>query len=280
MKTSVRKTVQQEIITSLQNPKIKEVKKLRDSRVRRSLKLFLCEGAREIQKAFEASFQLEKLLYCEELLNSNSRVLIQKYEVKSALSISRNCFESLTVRDNRDGLLAVFKERQPYKLENLQLSKVPSVLILSGVEKPGNIGAMVRCADGAGVEALLITGDYKNNEYDLYNPNLIRASLGCVFSLPIIVCSEATAYQFCQQTALNIWAAHQSEKSKLYWDVSFKEGFGLVVGSEAKGVSPFWQQKSKSFIHLPMKGVADSLNVSGACAALLYESRRQRDSLP
>ncbi len=268
-----------EVITSPQNIKIKEARRLRESRDRRSQKLFLVEGFREIQRAIQESFAVEKFFYCEELLNLDSRKLIREGDLRTRLfSVSKACFEKLVVREKSDGIVAVFKEKDKQNLSVFKKSKPLSLLILSGVEKPGNVGAMIRSADGAGFDGLLITG--QGESYDLYNPHLIRSSLGCVFSLPIWVGEEKEASDFLFENSLTVYGAHLSENSKAYWDANFVKGFGLVMGSEDKGMSDYWRQKCSSFVSLPMMGIADSLNVSTACAVLLYEARRQRATLP
>ncbi len=264
------------LISSLANSQLKALAGLRYSAARRKTDTFMVEGAREIAQALRAAYQLQIFLFCPSLyskLGAEIAAEVQaKYRDAQLIELSAPCFNALVMRKDSDGIVGVFTPRA-HRLEQLVLPKNPLVLALEQVEKPGNLGALLRSADGAGVSAVVVLTDAAA---DLYHPHCIRASLGTVFSLPIAVASNEEYRALCQEQQIAVYAACLSEQAVGYSSVSYKRASTILVGSEAWGLSEFWQRECTQQIFLPMRGQADSLNVSVAAGVLLYEALRQR----
>lgn len=257
-----------EKITSLQNLLIKQVLELREPRERRKEGRTIIDGAREIKRAFEAGIELEKIFYLEGhqdiLVKQLARTGIESIEVNDKI------LEKLAYGDRHEGIIAVAKT--PIKdFKDLKLSSQPLVVVLESLEKPGNLGAILRSCDAVGVEAVFVC-DAKT---DVYNPNVIRASTGVVFSIPVITAGSEEIFAFLKSKRIKICAA-KPESQKLYTQVNFKGAWALVFGSEDKGLSDFWPLASEMIVKIPMNGMADSLNVSISAAIILYEALRQR----
>jgi TrmH family RNA methyltransferase len=262
------------MITSLQNARVKDALALRDSRQRRKHGLFLIDGGREIARAVDAGVALEELFVClalcggddadcGRLLERIAAMPVRQTEVSSAV------FERLAFGQRAEGIVAV--ARPPLTtLDDLRLPACPLVAVLEGVEKPGNIGAVLRSADAAGVSALIVA----DGGTDLYNPNTIRASLGTIFTVPVCAASAAAARDWLSRQRIPIFAA-RVDAAALYTDIDLTGPAAIVLGSEAAGLSPIWTA-GVTAIRLPMHGAADSLNVSAAAAVLFYEALRQR----
>lgn len=255
-----------EQISSVQNPKIKDLISLETkSRERRARGLFVVEGVREVQRALASGFEAVELF----LHNPSEEIQADctTYEV------SANVYDKIAYREGTEGVIAVMKARQT-NLESIILKTDPLVLILESVEKPGNIGAVLRTADAAGVDAVLIC----NPLTDIYNPNLIRASLGAVFSVPMAACTGEDAFKWVKNHKMNILTA-QLQDSELYYDTDMKSGTAIVFGTEDKGLTQFWRERSDARIRIPMAGLMDSLNVSVSAAILCFEAVRQRNTI-
>ena len=243
-----------ETITSPQNPKIKDLLILEtQSRERKARGLFVVEGRREFERACAAGFKPVTVFVREgeaEALTAKAHFLV-----------SHRVYEKIAWREGTEGIVAVMRVRET-TLESLQLSASPLVLVLERVEKPGNLGAVLRSADAAGVDAVLVCDPLT----DLYNPNLIRASLGAIFSVPVVAChsDEAAA-----------WLKRQD--SELYYETDMVRPTALVFGAEDTGLSPFWRERADAHIRIPMAGMMDSLNVSVSAAILAFEAVRQRN---
>jgi TrmH family RNA methyltransferase len=254
-------------ITSLQNPRVKHIVKLReDKRQRQKDGLLLVEGFDEIQLAISAGYTPQTLLTAPELV---SRPLT----VPSAetLSVSRPVFEKMTYRDNPDGWLAVFPIPQT-NLESLNLrTKNPLVIVAESVEKPGNLGAMLRTADAAGVDAFLVC----DPRVDIWNPNVIRASRGTVFSIPVVEFDNASALAWLKTRDIKVLAATPSAEVT-YSDVDMTQPTAIAVGTEDEGLTHFWMENADVKVKIPMLGVVNSLNVSVSTALIVYEAVRQR----
>ena len=256
-----------ETITSLQNPKVKEVTALQSSSsLRREKGLFVVEGMREVERCVESGFRLRSVFYCPALcrhfpiLSEEVRI----FEVSEAV-----------YRGSTEGLLAVVcgsaQDRSLEALDRSGLGDNPLIVVVESVEKPGNLGAMLRTADASGVSAVLVCDPHT----DLYNPNLIRASLGGVFTRNIAVCTSAEAIAWLKDRSISILTA-QLQDSDLYYDTDMIRPTALVFGTEADGLSDIWRQAADAHIRIPMLGSIDSLNVSASMAVLCYEALRQR----
>jgi TrmH family RNA methyltransferase len=261
-------------ITSLHNPRIKEVLRLQDKAAeRRRQGLTLVEGYRELTNARQAGWQLATLLLCEELAGEEitrqlvepTRLVPRPYE---CLPVSAAVFAKLAVRERSDGVLAIL--RTPSRtLADLVLPENPLVLVLEAVEKPGNLGAILRTADAAPAHAVLV-GDPRT---DLYNPNVIRASLGGIFT---VAAPMAEILAFLREKGIRTFAAALADDAKSYTATSFSGPTALVLGTEADGLTSATRQACDETVIIPMRGVLDSLNVSVAAAVLTFEAVRQR----
>ena len=255
----------EERISSAQNPKVKRLLALQEkSSLRRETGLFVVEGRREIERCVASGFTVDTLFVCPEIAGDFAAA-------GKVFTLSRGVYEKVAYRGGTEGVMAEVKARH-LSLENLQLPENPLVVVMESVEKPGNLGAVLRTADVAGADAVLVCDPLT----DLYNPNLIRASLGAVFSLPVVCCTTPQAIAFLKERGIRILTA-QLQDSKPYYGTEMTAGTALVMGSEALGLGDAWRKAADAHILIPMNGIVDSLNVSVSAAILLYEAVRQRN---
>jgi len=260
-----------ELITSRQNVRVKEAAKLRSSRQRGKQGRFLIDGAREIGRALDAGIEIVETFVCEKLCTSEAaRELVPRLAEANCARVTAEVFEKICFGQRHDGVVVVAKTPER-TLDQLVLPERPLVAVLEGLEKPGNVGAILRTADGAGVDAVIVAGGVT----DLLNPNTIRASLGTVFSNSVFAATVEETLSKLRELKLPIVAA-RPDAEQLYTAVDYRLGAAIVLGSEAEGLSAAWQQEKVLGVRLPMRGIADSLNVSTAAAVLLYEAQRQR----
>ncbi|MBI5961860.1 MAG: RNA methyltransferase [Chloroflexi bacterium] len=253
-------------ITSLQNPKVKYVVKLReDKRQRRQDGLMLVEGYDELTLALSTGLKPQTLLTAPELASVSM-------DIPSAetITVTRAVFEKISYRDNPDGWLGIFPIPKT-ALEDLKLSASPLVLVAESVEKPGNLGAILRTADAAHVDALLVC----DPRVDVWNPNVVRASRGTVFTVPTVEVDSPNALAFLRSGKMRVLAATPSAEV-LYTDVNLKEPVAIAVGTEDEGLTDFWMRNADVKVKIPMLGKVNSLNVSIATALITYECVRQR----
>lgn len=261
-----------EIITSNQNPKVKFLNKLYDkSSFRKSEGLFVVEGEREVERALKSGYKLDTIFYCPEVGHSNDLSLQKLFAIDESkiFFIGQSIFENFAYREFSDGVIAVFKSRS-HGLDDLKLSENPLIIIVETVEKPGNLGAIFRTADAAKVDAVIVC----DSKTDLYNPNVIRASVGCLFSVPFASGRSEDVLEWAKSKKINLYGAALSAK-QIYTEVDYKKPTAIVVGSEADGLSDFWLKNTHQ-IKIPMSGIADSLNVSVSTAVIIFEAVRQR----
>lgn len=261
-------------ITSTHNPYIKELFQLKEkSRERKKSGLFLIEGAREINLALKGDYEMDTILYFPELFSeANLNQLTAQHP--STIQISKEVYQKLAHRDTTEGILAIAKSK-PHELQNIQFkSKNPLVLIAEAPEKPGNIGALLRTADAAKVDAVIIA----NPKTDLYNPNIIRSSVGCIFTNQIATGTTSEIIAFLKERKLHIYCA-ELKAAATYHTQDFTKPTAIVVGTEATGLSDEWLQHSTQNIIIPMQGEIDSMNVSVAAGILIFEAKRQRNFL-
>ncbi len=263
---------EKQIISSLQNLKVKQVVALQQkSSERRTTGLFTVEGCRELAHCIEAGFEIEAVFCCEEIMAGNSLSFLsgvsascQSYEVTPAV------YAKLAYRGGTEGVLAVVRSRH-IQLGQLEMKANPLIVVLERVEKPGNLGAVLRSADAAGADAVVICDPLT----DLYNPNLIRSSIGAVFTVPVVCCSSDECIAWLKERNIKILTA-QLQDSHFYYDTDMCGATALVMGTESTGLTELWRRAADAHIRIPMLGRLDSLNVSVSTAILLFEAVRQR----
>ena len=261
-------------ITSSQNEKIKLVLKLKEKRNREEFNLFIIEGYREISRAIDSHYPIDTLYFCEELfLGSNEDKLIQEIGKRASLiRVPEHLFEKFSYRDRPDGLLALAPiQKKSLKELVLDPSKTPLIIIAESIEKPGNLGSILRSADATLVSAVIVCDPCT----DIYNPNVVRASVGTLFSIPVIQTNTEETMQYLRDHGILIVAA-TPHTDTLYTEVDLKQPVAIAVGTEQVGLSDAWMQSADIKVKIPMLGIADSLNVAAATTLLLYEAIRQR----
>ena len=260
-------------IISRQNPQVKDAVRLREGHERRRQRRFIIDGTREISRALDSGIRPLKAFICDELCQSADSLKAKaaaKTHAAEVFEVSPDVFAKLAFGDRNEGILVV-AEAPRLALADLRLPANPMVAVLEGVEKPGNVGAILRSADAAGVDAVIIA----DGRTDLYNPNTIRASLGTVFRQNICEASSADAVEWLGSKSLAIIAA-RPDATTLYTDANLRTGVAIVLGSESAGLTDAWNAVGVTAVRLPMHGLADSLNVSTTAAVLFYEAVRQR----
>jgi TrmH family RNA methyltransferase len=261
-------------IASPSNPRIKATARLRDRRQRDATGLTLVDGTREVRRALEAGVRVVEAYVCEPLLaGEDARAALDALRRRDipTTSTTQAAFAKIAFGDRADGMIAVVRIPS-MRLDDLALPAEPLVVVLEGVEKPGNLGAVLRSADGAGVDALIAASP----RTDLMNPNAIRASAGTIFSVPIASAPTDEVITWLQRRMIPI-VATLVDADTLYTDADLTGPLAVVFGSEAAGLTAAWRTEGITSVRLPMRGIADSLNVSISAAVVLYEARRQRD---
>jgi RNA methyltransferase, TrmH family len=261
-------------ITSRANPRIAAVVALRDRRERDRQGLTVVDGAREIRRALDAGADVVEVYVCEpRLAGPDARAALDAIDQRalSATTVSEPVFQRIAFGERAEGLLAVVRIPD-LDLGRLVLSDDPLIVVIEGVEKPGNVGAILRSADGAGVDALIVSSP----RTDPFNPNAIRASAGTIFSVPIAVASSEATLDWLRDRGIRPVAARVGAAMP-YAEADLRGPLAIVLGTEADGLSAVWTDDAVESVGIPMRGVADSLNVSVSAAVLLYEARRQRD---
>lgn len=257
-------------ISSLQNTKVKQLVALQQkSSERRKQGVFVVEGIRELQHCLNAGYTINSIFFCPELTDTRALSSLLSESITS-YEVSPEVYEKIAYRGSTEGVIATVQSKQ-LALKDLHLSKQPLLIVLESVEKPGNLGAILRSADAAGADAVIICDPLT----DLYNPNLIRSSIGAIFSVPCIACSSDDCINFLKQNNINILTA-QLQDSKLYYDTDMTCGTAIIMGTESTGLTDVWRKAADAHIRIPMLGQLDSLNVSVSAAILLFEAVRQR----
>lgn len=258
-------------ITSTQNPKIKRLLLLQQkSSERKRTGIFVLEGQREMEHAISKGYDLETIFFCPELISNNSHDIIRA--AHEQIAVNRKIYEKIAYRGTTEGVIGLFHSKE-HTLSRLQLKNNPLIVVLERVEKPGNLGAILRSCDAAGADALIVCDPLT----DLYNPNLIRSSIGAVFTVPTAICSSEECISFLKERDIQILTA-QLQDSHLYYNTSMTHGTAIVMGTEATGLTDQWRHAADAHIRIPMLGQLDSLNVSVSAAILLFEAVRQRES--
>ncbi len=263
------------VISSLQNPKVKWVLLLQQkSSERRKQGLFVVEGVREIMHCLEAGLAIHTLFCCPSLYDhSNVQILLDHLNSEvERVEVTPQVYEKMAYRGTTEGVLAVVWTKA-LRLDDLHLNSSPLIVVLERVEKPGNLGAVLRSADAAAADAVIICDPLT----DIYNPNLIRSSIGAVFTVPCVACSSEECVAFLKKRGIQILTA-QLQDSHLYYHTDMKKPTAIVMGTESTGLTDIWREAADAHIRIPMNGKLDSLNVSVSAAILLFEAVRQRTS--
>ncbi|WP_298646667.1 RNA methyltransferase [uncultured Proteiniphilum sp.] len=259
------------MITSLQNPAIKNIVKLSKSQERKEQQLFIIEGARELSLALQSGYLPQAVYVCREMFEKTKYPgLLDLLPEGIVFNISLPVFGKIAYRENSDGVVALAKPKQ-HGLGDLKLSGNPFLILLESVEKPGNLGAILRTADAAAVDAVIVC----DPQTDLYNPNVVRSSVGGLFTVQTAVCSSEEAFAWLQAHKIRSFAA-ELQAAEFYQDIDFTPPSAIVMGTEAEGLSDFWLKNAAKRIKIPMRGKIDSLNVSVSTAVLTFEAMRQR----
>ena len=261
------------IITSTSNPRIKNLLLLQSkSRERRKQNLMLIEGFREISRALASGIELKELYYCKEAdQQSFFGELSGNLGKAELIDIGMSVFEKIAYREGSDGMIALAVPPHR-KLNSLRLKENPLVIVLESVEKPGNLGAVMRTADAAGVDAVIISDPLT----DIYNPNTIRSSVGCIFTTPVVAAESGEVMKWLTDLGINSYAAALTNSAQDVYHFNFQGPTAFIMGTEATGLSKVWLDFCTAQVIIPMNGIADSLNVSVSTAILVYEAYRQR----
>lgn len=256
-----------EQISSAQNPKVKLLQALQQkSQERRSRGLFVVEGRREVERCLQQGYEIDTVFCCPDIYGSEwtaqggERVFL----------LSPVIYNKVAYRGGTEGVIAEVKSRR-LALSDLQLPENLLLVVLESVEKPGNLGAILRSADAAGVDAVVVCDPLT----DLEHPNIIRSSTGAFFSVPCVACTSEECIAFLKARGIQILTA-QLQDSSLYYDTDMRQATAIVMGTEATGLTPQWREAADAHIRIPMLGTCDSLNVSVSAAILMYEAVRQR----
>ncbi len=264
-------------ITSVQNQRVKRMVALQQkSSERRKDGLFVVEGRRELRHCIETGYEVESVYLCPEVLREyeSDEPLPTIPQGTIVYEVTSEVYEKMAYRGGTEGIMAAVRCRTQ-TLDGLHLPDRPLVVVLESVEKPGNVGAILRSADAAGVDAVIVC----DPRSDLYNPNLIRSSVGAFFSVPCVACRSDECIDFLKRHSIQILTA-QLQDSALYYDTNMRIGTAIVMGTESTGLTTQWREAADAHIRIPMLGRVDSLNVSVSAAVLMYEAVRQRKGLP
>jgi TrmH family RNA methyltransferase len=260
-------------IHSPQNPLVKEtVLLLEKSRERKAKGLFVAEGLNELRLCIGAGYKVQKLFFCEQDIGRGEllETLQMNAEQVQTVSVSPEVMKKIAYREGVKNAVAVAEARK-HELKDLKLPGNALVVVAEAVEKPGNLGALLRSADAAGADALILC----NPGTDVYNPNVIRSSVGCLFTLSLAVATAEETTTFLSEKGFQVFTTFM-DNAETAWNADFKQATALVIGTESGGLSKEWRKPNFKNINIPMFGKVDSLNVSAAAAVLMFEAARQR----
>lgn len=261
-----------EQIISLQNPRIKNIVKLSKAKERKSQNIFVLEGARELTLALSSDYELDSVFICWDIFSkSDYPQVLDNIPNHLKHEVSSSVFEKIAYREGSDGLISLMKPKS-HNLSDLNVKETPFIIVLESVEKPGNLGAILRTADASKVDAVIICDPLT----DIYNPNAIRSSVGCIFTVPTAVCTSEQALSWLHENKIKSFAAELTA-SNWYHETDYRQPSAIVMGTEADGLTSFWLDNADKRIKIPMRGKIDSLNVSVSTAIITFEAMRQRD---
>ncbi len=261
------------LISSLQNPSVKKLVKLSKARERKAQNLFVIEGARELSLALAGGYFIKEVYVYRELFeNTHYPNVLDSIDDEKIIEITSQVFQKVSYRSSSDGLIAL-AEPKSHTLADVCLSDNPFVILLESVEKPGNLGAILRSADAAAVDAVIVC----DPQTDIYNSNVIRSSVGGLFTVQIAVCTTQEAMQWLDEHEIASYAA-ELQAAEWYQDIDYRGPSAIIMGTEANGLTSDWLNYATKRIKIPMRGKVDSLNVSVSTAVLTFEAMRQRGS--
>lgn len=261
-----------ESITSAQNPKIQTLLALQEkSKERRKKGLFVVEGRRELLHCIEAGYEPYTVFFCREIISDEDLMSIAEQCNCSFIEIPRHLYDKVAYRGGTEGVIAELKCKER-TLSDLKLKDNPLIVVLESVEKPGNLGAVLRSADASGADAVIVCDPLT----DLYNPNLIRSSIGGIFTVPTATATSEDTIKWLKANNIKIYTA-QLQDSEWYYDTDMTGGTAIIMGTEATGLTDCWRKAADAHIKIPMLGKLDSLNVSVSAAILLFEAVKQRN---
>jgi RNA methyltransferase, TrmH family len=261
-------------VTSLQNPLIKNILLLEEKpRERKQQNLIVIEGQREIHLALAAGFTLTTLVCCRDFmdntwLNALERTAGSSFELVEVLP---DIYNRLAYRKDHEGVIALANSKR-LMFHDLKLSRNPLILILESVEKPGNLGALLRTADAANLDAVIIC----DPQTDIYNPNAIRSSIGCIFTMPVVTSTSEHTIRWLKENKIKIFCTALTA-THLYHETDFRQPSAIIMGSEANGLNDLWLNEADDIVKIPMRGKIDSMNVSASAAIVVFEALRQRN---
>lgn len=255
-------------IQSLENPRIKKVARLKKTRERRKQGKFLIEGYKEVKTALNYGVNIELLCYCPELADKKLDLNLREDKI---IQVTPKIFNRICYRDTGDGFLAVAPTCY-YSLKDINPNQEDIIPVLENVEKPGNLGAVIRTAVAAGIKTLIVN----EMQTDIFNPNVLRSSLGGFFGVKVVEASKQETYNWLRENGYSIYVttAHASKK---YTEADYLNRFSLILGSEKEGVSNFWKERGDNLLVIPMRGKISSLNISVSAGIIIFEAKRQRD---
>lgn len=262
------------LITSLQNPLVKQIIVLEAKpRERKVQNLIIIEGLREIRLALTTGFTITSLLYCREIINDKElqSLLSQTISTFEMAEVTSEVYNRLAYRKDSGGVIAIARPGR-ILFSDIKLSLNPLILVLESVEKPGNLGAVLRTADAANLDAVIIC----DPQTDIYNPNAIRASLGAIFTMPVVTTSTEEAISWLKSNKVKMFGTALTA-NHYYHEVHFREPTAIIMGSETSGLSQKWLDEAELLIKIPMRGKIDSMNVSTSAAVVVFEALRQRN---
>ena len=261
-------------ISSLQNALVKKVILLKEkSRERKKEGVFILEGQREIKLALKGGYTIETILFYKAIISETEVLKSIENEVHQPhlISVSKEVYQKIAYRETTEGIVAMAKSK-PHVLDELTFKNdSPLILVAEAPEKPGNIGALLRTADAANIDAVIIA----NPKGDIYNPNVIRSSVGCVFTNQVATGSTTEVINFLKAKGIRLYCAALSASTP-YTTMNFDKASAIVVGTESTGLSNEWLDNATQNIIIPMEGEIDSMNVSVSAAIVIFEAKRQR----
>lgn len=262
------------LITSLQNPLIKNILLLEEKpRERKVQNLIVIEGLREIKLALTSGFMVSTLFYCRELIDNKELNSLVSHAVSSfeMVEIPPDIYNRIAYRKDHEGVIALANPKR-ILFRDIKLSSNPLILVLESVEKPGNLGAILRTADAANLDAVIIC----DPQTDIYNPNAIRSSIGCIFTMPLVTSTTEHTISWLRSNKIRLFAAALTA-AHYYHETDFRQPSAIIMGSEAYGLSDKWLEEADGLVKIPMNGKIDSMNVSAAAAIIVFEALRQRN---
>jgi TrmH family RNA methyltransferase len=263
-------------ITSLQNPLVKSILDLQQkSSARKSTGQFVAEGRREVSLAIANGYKVEQIVFCPEIYKHDPSYPVDLNIISKEIlvEVSKNVYNKLAYREDAEGIILVAHSKTR-TLDEVNISEQPFFIVLEGLEKPGNLGAVLRTSDAVGAAAVLMC----DSKTDVYNPNTIRAAMGCTFTVPIVNCTSQQAIDWLKKNKVTIYAA-ALETQISYTDADFTKPAAVAFGTEKFGLTKNWTDNADTIVKIPMKGLIDSLNVSVSVAIMAYEALRQRMNL-